>query len=377
MEVDLETEDRFQHANPEVMLLNSPSSLFECSGCRFAGKRLVLKAVMVFVLLFVLICSCKKDDNGAGPEDSFAATTGKKASTFTIRFRPQWHHQAQFAGIYMAAHRGFYANLGLNVDIQSGGPDFPPYEAIKNGSTDICTMFLLPALNSIDPDLELVNLAQVSQRSALMLIAKRSRGINSPKDLKGKKVGLWHSEFRDVSLAYLNDNSIKANIIPVGWQVSPFIYNAVDAINVMLYNEYHQVITSGVEDSDLFQLRFSDIGYNIPEDGIYTTRAFYDAHTQACKDFAEATMDGWVYAINHMDETLSVLMDILKRDYIPANRPHQKWMLEKMRELILASPEHLGKLNRSDYEAAITLLKRQNPALKPPQFERFHPGATN
>lgn len=325
----------------------------------------------------LLATACRPRSSTGNTNGDTATATGKQESKLNIRFRPQWLHQAQFAGVYMAAQRGFYANLGINVEIQSGGPDFPAFESLKNGSTDVCTMFLLPAINNQDPELELVNLAQVSQRSALMLVAKKSRGIRTPSDLQGKKIGLWHSEFRDVSLAYLADKSIQANIIPVGWQVSPLIYNAVDAINVMLYNEYHQVLTSGVDESDLLKISFADIGYNIPEDGIYTTRAFYDAHPQACKDFAEATMDGWVYAINHMDETLGVLMDILRENHIPANRPHQKWMLEKMRELILANPEHLGRLDRKDFDAAVKLLSMRNNNLRAPLYERFHPIAQN
>lgn len=333
--------------------------------------------VLCSILVLFACLSCSKKQAEPKQVSSNHKIADNKTSTFTLRFRPQWHHQAQFAGVYMAAKRGFYDSYGLNVEIQSGGPDYPAYESLRNGSTDICTMFLLPALNAHDPEIELVNLAQVSQKSALMLVAKKSRGITSIKDIQGKKVGLWHSEFRDVSLAFLADKDIKTSIVPMGWQVSPFIYNAVDVINVMLYNEYHQVLTSGVDKADLFEVRFADIGYNIPEDGIYTTRKFYEANTQACMDFAEATMDGWIYAINHVDETLGVLMEIMKRDHIPANRPHQKWMLEKMRELILAQPEHLGKLDRKDYEQAVELLSRRNPDLQPPKFERFYPGADN
>jgi len=36
-----------------------------------------------------------------------------------------------------------------------------------------------------------VNIAQIMQRSALMLVAKKSSGIRTPQDMNGKKVGLW------------------------------------------------------------------------------------------------------------------------------------------------------------------------------------------
>lgn len=342
-----------------------------------AGITAAATMLRMGVIVFTMIClcvliSCNRDrtHNDEQPRGQSNINDYNEAHV-TIRFRPQWHHQAQFAGVYMAFEKGFYRNLGLDVIIQSGGPDNPGYESLQKGSSDITSLFLLTALSKTNPHNELVNLAQISQKSALMLIGKRSRGINTISDLNKKRIGLWYSDFRDLSLAFLKDNNIASEIIPLGGTINLFLNNAIDVVNVMLYNEYHQILMAGVEPDDLFEIRFSDLDYDVVEDGIYTTRNFFDKHPEACQAFAEATMDGWMYALNHPDETLSVVTRYMKQDYIPANRPHQQWMLEKMGEVILHKPDNIGKLTKADFDRAVKLIEKDNPSLSSISFSRF------
>ncbi|MDP2173879.1 MAG: ABC transporter substrate-binding protein, partial [Candidatus Cloacimonadaceae bacterium] len=284
-------------------------------------------------------------------------------------------HQAQFAGVYMALKKGFYRNYGLDVEIQSGGSDYPAYESLLNGSTDIVTLVLATAIAKTAQDHELVNLAQVSQKSALMLVGKKSPRLQSINDLNGKKVGLWRSDFQDLPLVFFQEKNLHVKVIPIDWTISLLLNDAVVMMNLMVYNEYHQVLMSGIDKEQLFEIRFSDIGYNFIEDGIYTTREFYEKNPVICKNFAEATMDGWLYAINHQDETLDVVLDIMRRNFIPANIPHQAWMLKTWADLILAKPTSIGVLEKRDFEFAQGLLLKNKVIPRKLDYERFYPHA--
>lgn len=342
--------------------------------------------VRVVSVVFVLICMClgsillscrrsASSEDGNPVTDNIQVGEVRLDTLFTIRFTPQWHHQSQFAGFYMAKEKGFYRNYGLDVDIQDGGSDNPAYEALNANRTDIITLFLLTALGRIQPNRNLVNLAQYSQRSTLMLVGKKSRGITSIASIKGKKVGLWYSDFRELSLEFLRRNKLDPVIVPIDWTNTLFIHDAVDLINVMHYNEYHSLLMSGIDEKDLFVVRFSDLGYNIVEDGIYTRGDFYEAHPDQCLAFAEASRDGWIYALNHTEETLQVVMRIMKEHHIPTNLSHQRWMLDKIGASILAKPANLGQLQKNDFEAARTLLLPQNLALESIRYEEFYPRA--
>ncbi|MDD2228649.1 MAG: ABC transporter substrate-binding protein [Candidatus Cloacimonetes bacterium] len=303
------------------------------------------------------------------------STSVGENATFTIRYRPQWSHQAQFAGVYMAAKKGFYHNYGLNVEILPGGPEYPAYESIQNGSTDVSQLFLLTAL-ARDAELNnLVNLAQISQKSSLMLVGKRARGINSIADLNHKDIGLWRTDFRELSLIFLKQNKLNMNIINVDLSIGMFLNDVLDLMNVMRYNEYHQIIQAGIDPDELFLIPFSDVGLNILEDGLYATRDFYDRYPTQCKNFAEATMDGWIYAINHQEETIDLVLDIMRRHYIRANRPHQAWMLKEMSDVVLAKPNRVGELHITDFDMAKNLLSQQGIPVSKQSYQEFYPNA--
>ena len=335
-----------------------------------------LATILMILVLSIGVVSCGKTSNKEDlSKQALNSGEAQSDSAFSIRFRPQWYHQAQFAGVYMAAKKGFYRDYGLKVDIQTGGPDYPAYDAIENGSTDITQLFLLTALTRDVEHNNLINLAQLSQKSSLMLVGKKSQGIKSIQDLNNKSIGLWRTDFRELSLIFLQQNKLQMNIVNVDWTVNLFLNNVVEVINVMRYNEYHQILQAGIDPEELFVIPFCDVGLNIIEDGLYTTREFYLKHPGQCKNFAEATMDGWLYAINHQEETLDVVLDIMRRHHIRANRPHQAWMLNEMRDVILMHPQGIGVLENSDFIKARELLSQQKVPVSKQEYQDFYPHA--
>lgn len=334
--------------------------------------------VLFFILTLaaVTIASCK-DETANKAENLYKSDleTASSAASIKIRYRPQWYHQAQYAGVYMAAKKGFYKNYGLDVEIQSGGADVPAFESLISGVTDITQLFLLTALTRDAEKNNLVNLAQISQKSSLMLVGKKARGINSISDLNNKKIGLWRTDFRELSLIFLKQNNLSMKIENLDISINMFLNDIIDAMNVMRYNEYHQLIQAGINPEELFLIPFSDVGLNIIEDGLYTTREFYNKYPTQCENFAEATMDGWLYAINHQEETIDLVLDIMKRHHIRANRPHQAWMLKEIREVVLAKPNKMGILAEEDFEITKSLLEAQGLPVSKQFYRDFYPDA--
>jgi NitT/TauT family transport system substrate-binding protein len=280
-------------------------------------------------------------------------------------------HQAQFAGVYVAQAKGIYQNYGLNVEILSGGPNLPAADAIRDNKADICSMFLLSAMREYSKGNRVVNLAQVFQKSSLLLVAKKDKGINTLSDINGKKIALWRSDFQEISLMFIKKNRLNVEIVPIDWSINLFMQDGVDLMNVMLYNEYNQLIQSGLNREELVVFPMSKNGFDIPEDGLYCTDEYWLENPALCKDFADATMEGWMYAINNQEEAVAIVLDVMRKAHLAANRPHQEWMLSQLRESILYHQSSIGKLRKPDFEMAYNLLIQTNLIETPIDYKTF------
>jgi len=335
-------------------------------------KRVILLILVLFVCLFIESCKKEKEANIATPLEN-NATQQKKPHLFTIRYRPVWTAQAEFAGVYVAQKKGFYQDKGLNVIIQPSGINYPPYENLQQGTSDIGQMSLLTAVKCDAEKGNLVNLAQITQRTSLMLVGKKSRGINSIADFEGKKIGLWKTDDRLLSLIFLQQNKLNMEIVDLNITINLFLKDGIDVMNVMRYNEYHQILQAGIDPEELFTISFADTGLNIADNGLYTTREFYNKHPQECRDFADATMQGWVYAINNQEEAVSTVLEEMHKNHLPANRPHQLWMLKELSNDILTPNNEIGILQESDFEKAKNLLSAENMPFTRQAYKSFFP----
>ncbi len=290
-----------------------------------------------------------------------------------VRYLPHWLHQAQFAGYYMAKEKGIYEKYGLNVVILPGGPNAPAIEKLAAGDTDITSGFLSGAIKAGAHGLDVVNIGQVSQRSALMYIARKSDSIFEPQDFNNKKIGIWRSDFRELPMAFLNKYDIKAEIIPITSTVNLFLRGGIDVMCVMWYNEYHQVINFGINEDELSVFDFYDLELDFPEDAIITMQPYFQQNTMVCRKFVNATFEGWAYAFEHKNETLNVVLRYMEQYNIPANRAHQAWMLNRMEDILFADgPEKIGILLEADYIKTAGMLLESGAIDHIPAFQKFN-----
>jgi NitT/TauT family transport system substrate-binding protein len=328
-----------------------------------ACPRLINKAVSGIALLALLLLQ---------PVVSLGAETALKK----VSFCPQWIPQAQFAGYMVALEKGFYREAGLDLNLMVGGPQKPPFVALESGEATFCTDWLSSGIEKRASGLPIVNLAQISQRSALMLVAKKKSGIEQAQDLNGKNVGLWQGQFEIQPKVFFEKYGLKVNIIPNYSSVSLFLKGGVDAMSAMWYNEYHTILNSGMNPDDLTLFFFSKLGLNFPEDGIYCTKETLREHPELCEDFVKASIKGWLYAFENQDDALNIVMKHAKAAHTGTNKAHQRWMLACMKKLIM--PEGgagvIGKLDLADYALVCDILRDFHLIDRAPQYDDFYRG---
>jgi NitT/TauT family transport system substrate-binding protein len=290
-----------------------------------------------------------------------------------IRFVPHWLHQAQFSGYYLAKEKGFYKELGLDVTIEMGGPNAPVVPFLIKDKADITSMFLSGAIKAKATGADIVEIAQLSQRSALMFVAKIGKGIVQPADFNGKKIGIWRSDFQELPKGFLKKFNVEAELVPITSTTNLFLHDGVDAMCVMWYNEYHQILNFGINAEELNVFHFYDYDLDFPEDAIVCKASFYKNNKKSCEGFVQATLKGWEYAFGHKEEAIDLVIELMEEANIPANRAHQMWMLNRMQDVLQPDAKPMsGILDKEDYELTAKVLMESGSINFIPEFEEFN-----
>lgn len=277
-------------------------------------------------------------------------------------FSAHWMPQAQFAGYYAAQDQGFYEAAGLDVEIIHPSAAVNAVEFLKTGQADIISLFLMTGIEVRQKGLDLVNIAQLSQHSAIMFVAHKNSGIESIEDFNGKHVGVWMSGFEELPRAMMQKYGVEVEWVPILSTVNLFLLGGIDVMTVMYYNEYNQIYLSGIDRDELNTFFAADYGFNIPEDGLYTLRHTALNRNADLRAFTEATLRGWAFAAENKDYVLELVLDQMHKNKIPANIAHQSWMLDKVLDLIdLGNDNQLaGKLNKDDFLHASDIIRSQH-----------------
>ena len=259
-----------------------------------------------------------------------AATAIGWAQKETIIFTPQWTAQAQFAGYYVAQEKGFYKEAGIDVKIVHPSVTQSAVNRMLNNESQATTLQLCQAMELVDLGEELVNILQTSMNNAMVIVSARNK---NPMTQKGQRVGIWSAGFGQIAICMSIKEKLDYDWVRFATNINLFVAGALDATLAMSYNEYYQLVQTGMKLSDKNVYRFCDHGYNIQEDGVYMTRSYYEKHRKQAKAFANASKKGWLWAVDHPEETLEIVMRYAKADRIATNRVMQKLMLEEVLRL--------------------------------------------
>ena len=287
--------------------------------------------------------------------------SGSAAMAEAVKLQLKWVTQAQFAGYYVAAAKGFYKDAGLDVTIKPGGPDVSPVQVIAGNQADAIVNWMPDALAAREAGVPLVNIAQIFDKSGLMLTCKKASGVSTPKDFKGKTLGVW---FGGNEYPFLNwmaklglkpDSDVK--VLKQGFNVDPLLQNQAACISTMIYNEYWQVVDAGVKEIDLVTFYYEKEGVASLEDGLYVldSKLKDPAFVAKMGKFLKATLKGWNEAVKNPAEAAKIV--VAADPSGSATVKVQQRQMENVAKLISnAGTKKIGYLEPAAFERTIKVL---------------------
>jgi NitT/TauT family transport system substrate-binding protein len=288
-----------------------------------------------------------------------ASLGASAADKVTVQLK--WLPQAQFAGYYVAQSKGYYKDAGLDVTIKPGGPDISPVQVIAGNGADVVVNWMPDALAAREAGVPLVNIAQVFNQSGLMLTCKKASGVTSPKDFKGKTLGVWYGGNEYPFLNWMAKLGYKPGtditILKQGFNVDPLLQNQAACISTMIYNEYWQVVDAGVKESDLVTFFYEKEGVASLEDGLYVLESKLKdpAFVARMGKFLKATFKGWNDAVK--DPAGAAKIVVAADASGSATEKVQKRQMENVAKLITnAGTAKIGYLEPAAFERTVKVL---------------------
>ncbi len=246
---------------------------------------------------------------------ALSAFAGSAMAADALTLKLKWVPQAQFAGYYVAASKGYYAAENLDVTIDGGSTDVSPVQALVGGTADVVINWAADALASREKGVNLVNIAQPFKNSALLLTCRKDMGIATSADFKGKTLGVWFGGNEYPFYAYMTKlgyatqgGADGVEVLKQGFNVDPLLQKQAACVSAMTYNEYGQVLDGGLTPDDLVTFNYRDEGVGMLEDGLYVLEdkladpAFKDKLVR----FVRASMKGWKDAVENPAEAAQI-----------------------------------------------------------------------
>ena len=286
------------------------------------------------------------------------------ADKVTIQLK--WVTQAQFAGYYVAQEKGYYKAEGLDVTIKPGGPDISTPQVIAGGGADVIVDWMPSALASREKGVALVNIAQIFNRSGMMLTCRKDSGIRSPSDFRGKTLGVWFYGNEYPFLSWMSQLGIPTKggsngvtVLKQGFNVDPIFQKQAHCVSTMTYNEYWQVVDGGLSPSELVVYKYEDQGVATLEDGLYVLEKNLSnsAFVNKMARFLRASIKGWEFAANNPDTAADIVLE--NDDTGAQTEKHQRRMMREINKLIVgfySKGQGVGYLKPSDYERTVNVL---------------------
>ena len=226
-----------------------------------------------------------------------------------VSLQLKWTHLFQFAGFYMAKEKGYYEAAGLDVSIREKGPGVNIVRDVLAGTATYGVSDSALVLERLRGR-PVVALNAIFQHSPLILLSLKSSGIKTVTDLRGKRVMISPESAENVSVrAMLKSHDVadsQMQLIPMSFDLEDLVGGKVDAFTAYLTD---QPITLRQRGIDYTLLNPADYGFDFYGDILFTSETELRTHPERVRNFNDATLQGWRYAFEHIDETVSVILE--------------------------------------------------------------------
>lgn len=333
-----------------------------------------LIGICLLVLTF-LLAACGGNDSG-GAES--ASANCDEVTPVSIQL--QWVTQSQFAGYYAAKEEGFYDAECLDVTILEGAVEIVPQQVVAAGDAEFGVAWVPKMLASREQGADLVNIAQIFQRSGTLQVAWADAGYEAVEDWAGQRVGTWGfgnewEVFAALRQAGIEpDDPQQVTVVQQPFDMSLLLNREIDLAQAEIYNEYAQLLeATNPETGELYQpedfkvFDYNDVGTAMLQDHVFVQADWLAeaGSEEIAERFLRGTFNGWIFCRDNPDRCVEIVLE----NGPTLGEGHMKWQMNEINALIWPSPEGIGVMNNDLYNQTVDIALDFGVIQNPPSGE--------
>ena len=283
-------------------------------------------------------------------------------ATDTLRVRLDWSPWGDQVPFHLAVKKGWYAKQGLNVQLEDGNGSVSTVQIVGNGDYDLGHASLATMAIARSKGLQVKAVAGFIRQNDIGLMIGKDTGVNSPKDLKGKKLpftaGSLEPPFLDrfISAGGLTRDDLELTNVDAANKGTLYMSGRVDG--AFSSAPFMQPIFDRQRPTKT--IKFSDYGLEFPSLGLFATEATIAAKRDQIRKFASVTAGAWQYILNgHEAEGVQAIMEARPQAKLDA-----QVLLDQIKILrgLVSTPATAGKpmgiMAEADWAKAIDTLQQ-------------------
>lgn len=215
----------------------------------------------------------------------------------------------------IAKDKGFFKDNGLDAEITEYDTGATSVGALRKGDADVAVAANFVGVTNLFFDKNLRVLAEVGNQNNFFLLARKDKGISTPADLRGKKIG---ATFRTAGQLYLG-RFLQANGMTM---------NDVDAVDrtpaqmrqelqggqldaILIFDPHAYDLESALDGKIVF---WSAQGNQRAYALAYSTKDFVETHPDAVRRYVRSLLSAETYLHEHREEAMRFVGDALHYD---------------------------------------------------------------
>jgi NitT/TauT family transport system substrate-binding protein len=274
-----------------------------------------LAAVLLAGVVALAGACSSSDSKGSG------SSSGK--TTDKVTYVTAFGAVGRDAFIWVAKQKGYFADAGIDIDIQQGAVGTANLDALKSGKAQFAALDFTGAelQAGIGKYTDWRAVAAIHQQTLVSIMTTNDTGITRPTDLANKTIATTKGSVSQLlfpayaKLAGLDPSTVKVQLVASTALNGLMATKKVDALSTFLLS---QKALATVSKKQVTVMPYSEYLSNLFGNAIITTPDEIATKKDLVQRFVGAAMKGLQYTVDHPDEAAAILHTAVPTAVVPA-----------------------------------------------------------